>query len=82
MIVMIRWRFRGKNTIRIDRIKKSCIFTAVNNSMTMMKSIENKGITATGTLKNKVAGKPKSLFGLAKMSHTAEMLCDIGAIKL
>jgi hypothetical protein len=34
--------------------------------MMMMKSIENKGITATGTRKNEVAGKTKPLFGLPK----------------
>jgi hypothetical protein len=34
--------------------------------MTMIKSIENKGITATVALKNEVADKTKPLFGLAK----------------
>jgi hypothetical protein len=32
----------------------------------MMKSIENKWITATITLKNEVTGKTKPLFGLEK----------------
>jgi hypothetical protein len=32
--------------------------------MIMIKSIENKGITATIALKNEVAGKTKPLFGL------------------
>jgi hypothetical protein len=32
----------------------------------MMKSIENKWITATIALKNEVAGKTKPLFGLQK----------------
>jgi hypothetical protein len=43
----------------------------------MMKSIENRGITATDTLKNEVAGKTKSLFGQAKTSQTAGALCAI-----
>jgi hypothetical protein len=43
----------------------------------MMKSIGNKGITATIALKNEVAGETKPLFGLAKTSHTAGTLCAI-----
>jgi FkbM family methyltransferase len=37
----------------------------------MKKNIANNGITATIALKNEVAGKTKSLFGLAKTSQTA-----------
>jgi hypothetical protein len=40
--------------------------------MTMMKSIENKGITVTIALKNEVAGKTKPLFGLAKRRKQPE----------
>jgi hypothetical protein len=44
--------------------------------MMMMKNIENKGIRATDTLKNEVAGKTKPLFGLAK-GHIPLTLCAI-----
>jgi hypothetical protein len=47
--------------------------------MIMMKSIENKGITAILALKNELAGKTKPLFGLAKTSPTAGTLCAIFA---
>jgi hypothetical protein len=40
--------------------------------MTMMESIENKGITATKALKNEVAGKTKPLFGLQKRRQQLE----------
>jgi hypothetical protein len=43
----------------------------------MMKSIENKGETATIALKNEVAGKTKPLFRQAKTLHTAGTLGEI-----
>jgi hypothetical protein len=36
---------------------KKLYLCGINNLMTMMKSVENKGITATIALKNEVAGK-------------------------
>jgi hypothetical protein len=36
---------------------KSCIFTVQIICTKMMKSIENKGVTATDTLENEIAGK-------------------------
>jgi hypothetical protein len=66
---------RGKKS----KFKINMYLCGINNLMIMIKSIENKGITATVALKNEVAGKTKPLFGLAKTSHTAETLYDMVA---
>jgi hypothetical protein len=44
---------RGKKS----KFKINMYLCDINNLMIMMKSIENKGITATIALKNEVAGK-------------------------
>jgi hypothetical protein len=44
----------------------------------MIKSIENKGITATIALKNEVAGKTKPLFGQQNVVNSRNVY-DIGA---
>jgi hypothetical protein len=44
---------RGKKS----KFKINMYLCGINNLMIMMKSIENKGITATLALKNEVAGK-------------------------
>jgi hypothetical protein len=60
----------------IQSFKMALFLQPEKIEMIMMKSIENKGITATIALKNKVAGKTKPLFGLAKTSQTADTPID------